>query len=348
MKSATRFLALALTAAFGLTSCYKKYNPTPALPPPVATDQWVRLNTLPNEDISALEIVNNVIYAGSATSHKIYMSGDNGVTWTASTLINPGLRITAIALFNNKIYAGTDGDMYSSADNGNSWQDEGNLTSTITSFTAWNYNLYASSYRTGILKLNTGTGQWQPFANGLNYPGFDNAATKILANGTDMFAGTGYSFATFSTTQQTWARKNYFNHAPGNTNIWWADYLIDLVYNQGSLLGQVYMEYPTEQTMMRSNDQGTTWQRDTLNLKTDLNKYTMHGLLAGSAKCYSISNQDTISIGTWIQQRDKLAPVGTSWANGEAFIPGVRSFAIRENNGILFLATDGGLYFKKS
>jgi len=348
MKLATKFLALTLVAAFALTSCHKKNNPTPNVPPPVATIQWTRLSTLPNENISALEIINNVIYAGSTTSHKIYMSADNGVTWTASAQINGDIRIAAIALFNNKIYAGTDWDIYSTADNGKTWTDEGSLTTEITSFAVWNNNLYASSYREGILKLNTGNNQWQSFANGLTPAiDFDKTSTKVLATGTDLFAGTAYSFATFNTTQQVWMRKNYFNHISTNPNIWWSDYVIDLIFNQGSLLGQVYMEYPNEETIMRSDDLGSTWYRDTLNLKTDLSKYTMHGLLVGSTKYYSISNQDTISIGTWIQQRDKSAPAGTTWAAGEEFLSTVRSSAIRENNGILFLATDGGIYFRR-
>lgn len=324
------------------------------MPPPAASNQWTRLNTLPDENITALEIINNVIYAGSATARKVYMSADNGATWTATVKIEPqvlmtvpDVHITAIALFNNKIYAGTDWDVYSIGDNGTSWTDEGNLTPEVTSFAVWNNNLYASSYREGILKLNTANNQWQPFANGLNEPGFDNVATKVLTGGPNLFAGTNYSFAAFNTTQQAWVRKNYFNHISTNANIWWSDYVIDMIYNQGSLLGQIYMEYPTEEVIMRSDDLGSTWYRDAVDLKTDLSKYTMHGLLAGSTKYYSISNQDTISVGAWIQQRDKSAPAGTTWTAGEEFLPTLHAWAIRENNGILFLATDKGLYFRK-
>lgn len=356
MKIATKFLALTLVTAFALTSCHKKNNPTPNVPPPVASSQWTRLSTLPNENITALEIVNNVIYAGSATARKIYLSADNGATWTATAKIEPQIlmtvpdvHITAIALFNNKIYAGTDWDIYSIADNGTAWTDEGTSTTQITSFAVWNSNLYASSYSNGILKLNANTNKWEPFTNGLTTTpyDFDKTATKVLAGGTNLFAGTAYSFAAFNTTQQAWVRKNYFNHTSTNPNIWWSDYVIDLVYNQGSLLGQVYMEYPTEEVIMRSDDLGTTWTRDALDLKTDLSKYTMHGLLAGNTKYYSISNQDTITVGAWIQQRDKSAPAGTTWAAGEEFLPALHAWAIRENNGILFLATDGGLYYRR-
>ncbi|MBW4888175.1 hypothetical protein KXQ82_00545 [Mucilaginibacter sp. HMF5004] len=354
MRSVLKFIALPLILSLLLISCCKKSNPSPDAPLS-PTNQWARLTTIPGENISALEIINDVIYAGSATSRKVYMSADNGATWAVSAQIEPGIvsaipdiHITALAVFGNKIYAGTDYNIYSSNDNGKTWADAGNPTEMVTSFATWNGNLYASSYRSGVLKLNTITNRWESFTNGITYPGFDNTATKVIATGTDIFAATAYSFATYSTAQQAWVRKAYYNHATYSTNTWWSDYTIDMVYNQGTLLGQVYMEYPTQQLIMRSDNQGTSWAADTLRLKTDITKYLMHGLLVGSSKYYSISNQDTIAVGTWIQQRDKAAPAGTTWANGEEFLPGISTAVIRENNGVLFLATNKGLYYRKS
>ncbi|OCX52026.1 hypothetical protein BEL04_10990 [Mucilaginibacter sp. PPCGB 2223] len=363
-----------LFAILSFGACKKAHNPTPATPPqgPVP-DNWKLTNNLPAENFTALEVINNVIYAGSTTSHRVYMSADGGVNWTASAQIapnvqiNPGIDITALTVFKNKIYVGAsvfendtklagvvEDDIYSSSDSGKTWTNERSLTGDITSFAAWDNDLYASSYGDGILKLNAATKQWEPFVNGLtsSFLNLDRIATKVLAIGTDLFAGTAYSFAAFNGTQQGWVRKNYYNHTPyitNNTN-WWSDYTIDLVYspyNYGTLLGQVYMEYPTRQAIMRSDDKGTTWNADTLDLKSDLNRYTMHGLLAGSTKYYSISNEYTTTIiGTWIQHRDRAAPAGTTWASGEEFIPSVWSSAIKEFNGKLFLATNKGLYFK--
>jgi photosystem II stability/assembly factor-like uncharacterized protein len=348
MKIVLKFIAVPFILSFVLVSCCKKNDTSPTTPL-IVPNQWARLSTLPNENITALEVINDVIYAGSTTSDKIYISTDNGATWVASAPLGPvQLSVAAITVFNNKIYVGTDGYIYSSADNGKTWANAGAPTSMITSFATWNNNLYATSYRDGILKLNTTTGLWQSFTTGLTTAVFDNTTTKVMAAGTDLLAATAYSFAGYDTAQQTWVRKNYYNHVPYGGNTWWTDYTIDMIYNQGSIFSQVYMEYPTEQTLMRSDDLGTTWYRDTLKLKTDTRKYLMHGLLAGSSKFYSISNQDTISIGTWIQQRDRAAAARSTWANGEEFLPGISSAAIRENNGVLFLATTNGLYFKRS
>src|SRR6185312_3463561 len=101
MKISTKVLALVLITL--LVSCNKKNNPAPNISN--APTQWMRIGTLPKENITALEIINNVIYAGSSTSHKVYRSADNGLTWIASAQINADVRITALALFNNKIYA---------------------------------------------------------------------------------------------------------------------------------------------------------------------------------------------------------------------------------------------------
>jgi hypothetical protein len=83
-------------------------------------------NGIPSsENARCLSVQGNYIFVGT-WSHGIYFSNDNGANWTA---INNGLpqngsgysQINSIRIFGNYIFAGVQGHLYLSTDNGNSW-----------------------------------------------------------------------------------------------------------------------------------------------------------------------------------------------------------------------------------
>ncbi|WP_448697342.1 WD40/YVTN/BNR-like repeat-containing protein [Mucilaginibacter sp. AW1-3] len=358
-KLSTWLLALAL--CYGLSSCHKPAKPdlpvpstSPVLQP--ASSQWVQMNTLPPDSITALEIFNNVIYAASSTSGKIYESGDGGASWSATASIGTGIHISSITVFNGKIYVGTSGDMFLSTDNGKTWVDEGGLTSIVTSFTVWNNNLYCSSFDNrgkGVLKLNPTNNQWEVFLNGLtSTPGINDVrASKVMVANNYLVAATSDVFGVFDPAQQMWHQKDYVDITKTKyKNVRFPNYVVDMVYNQGSILTQIYIGNNNQQSILRTDDGGITLYPDTVGMKadTDDDKYLIRGLLVTERKVYSVINQEKGTVGVWIQSRDNAAVANTTWASGEEFLPGLRSHALRSLTNTLFLATDNGIYYKKT
>ena len=160
LKKTALYLVI-ICALYSLSSCHKKYdNPTPKAPAPIATDKWTRVNA-PDKGINVLELANNTLYAG--IGNFLYISNDEGATWTSSEIGKPGLAdVTAIKVFNNHIYAGTNASgIFSSADGGKTWANDGPFFSTgITSFAERNNNLYAASDGDGVFTLNQAQNKW--------------------------------------------------------------------------------------------------------------------------------------------------------------------------------------------
>lgn len=349
---------LIVGVGFGLSACKKgTVHDEPSNPPvlPPAGSQWMRVNTLPADSITALEIFNNVIYAASATSGKIYESADGGSNWLATAPIGSKVHVSAIVVFNGKIYAGTvAGDVYSSADNGKTWVDEGGLTKAATSFTVWNDNLYCSSFDNGgkgILRLNIAGNKWEPFISGFTGQNNIVRASKLMVADNYLVAATSDVFAVYDAGQQVWHTKNYvdstktiYKHAR------FPNYVVDMVYSQGSILAQIYIGNNDQESILRTDDGGANLYLDTIGLKadTDLDKYTIRGLLVVGKKTYSVINQEKGAVGVWIQSRDKTAALGTTWAGNDEFLPGVLAYTMRWLNNVFFLATDKGLYYKHS
>ncbi|MCC8426445.1 hypothetical protein [Mucilaginibacter sp. UR6-11] len=352
----------ALVICYTLSSCYKTkkhdgplpHDPTPVTtgnpPLPATNAQWVHINALPADSITALEMAGNVIYAASAPTGKIYTSTDNGANWTSTTAMGTGVHISAIAIGNGKIFAGNFyGTMYSSGDNGQTWTNEGAPTNAVTSFIKWYNELYCSSYDNfgkGVLKLNSTNNKWEPALTlGLG----DVRVSKLAVFNNYFVAATSDFLAVYDPAAQIWHTKDYVDISQSRyKNTRFPSYVIDMIYDQGSALAQAYVGNDDQQMILRTDDQGATLYPDTIGIRADAyeDKYLMRGMLLGINKIYTVTNQYKGNAGIWIQHRDKGAPAGTTWARDEEFLPGVYAYAIRQFNNTLFLATTKGLYYK--
>jgi len=323
-----------ICAIYGLSSCHKKYdNPAPKPTPPVATAQWTRLSAL-NKGINVLELANNTIYAG--VGNNLYISTDEGTTWTSSEIGKPGLAdVTAIKVFNNTIYAGTNtSSVFSSNDNGKNWVNKGPLfNSGITSFAERNGNLYVATDGDGVYSLNPASGNWEPFNNNLPQIITSYDVFKIVNTNNTLVAAAGVNstFYHYDFTNNQWVESGLPK---------WGSYLVDVIYDKGAIIG-----IGTERKIIRSENNGVDWTYDTKDLQENLpGAINNEKIYAGSLKYYVLIN--TIE-GGWVQQRDKGAAVGSSWANGQEFLSKIHLAGMVELNNKLFLATDSGLYIKK-
>ncbi|HEY4327486.1 MAG TPA: hypothetical protein VGN20_26110 [Mucilaginibacter sp.] len=326
---------LILVAVAGMQACHKsrvKSDPKPVNP--IQTDAWKKVASLPNGRIQVLEVLNNKLYAGS-DSGVVYNSTD-GITWAASNAIQPSNPITAITVFNNIMFVGsaTNG-IYMSTDGGKNWINNSPNFPKVSSFTVFNNTLYsASAAYSGIMEYDEAGNKWSAFvSNGLptNY-NLDVQKIIFFNNTLLSLQGENGNYYLFDKTTNYWTEKYFFNsYTPGL----WAN---DIIYDLGTLLAAY------DNAIFISEDVGVNWSYDTIGLRR-ANLFNRRTIYAGRDKYYTIHN--TGNAGIWLQRRDRLAVRGTTWATGEEYLSFGYSWAVRELNGMLFLATDNGLYFRK-
>ena len=345
MKKLFTVFNLFITVAVlgGLTSCrkYPSYATT-SVTRNIPTE-WTKIAALPaDEKFTVLETSANTVYAASA-SGKVYSSSDTGSTWSASAIVKQGTVITALAIFGNNIYVGTGVDgVFVSGNGGQSWTKQADVDE-ISSFTIWNNNLYLSAFDPvspsgGVMVLNQSAGTWSAF-NGNGLPSnYDYSVAKIIGVNQKIVSIRGVN--------------GFFYSYDGNAGQWnQADYaaphrimtMQDLVYDQNTLLAS------SGKLLFNSANAGATWAVDTVGLPAEpvtvsfLPKTRV--LYSINGQCYVVSN---VTGGAYIQQRNISSPVGTSWAthNDVLQFSGL-AYSMCALNNVLYLATDGGLYYKK-
>ncbi|MDO3643602.1 sialidase family protein [Mucilaginibacter sp. L3T2-6] len=333
-------ICICLLAAFvfyGLSSCHKNKNenPQPRVSVPVPTDKWTHLNTA-NWNVSAVEVVNNTIYAGSGNT--LYISKDEGATWKSVKVAAPGAAdITAIKVFNNCIYIGSAGGngIFSSNDGGVNWENSNAslFENSVSSFAELNNKLYAASDGDGVFVLNQSSNKWESFSYNLPRPFTSYHVFKItrIDNTLVAAAGVNSTFYRYSFDARQWIESSLPKHGT---------YILDMVVDNGAIIG-----IGTEGKILRSENLGMDWIYDALDLLSSISMVISNEkLYTGSLNYYVLIN--TVN-GGWTQQRDKAAPVGSSWAIKNDFLSKILLNGIAELNGKLFLATDHGFYIRK-
>ncbi len=334
--STAAFSFLLIFLLSGLSSCHKDKM---TVPPVNTTPAWTRINSLPPDRFSLLEIANGVIYTASITTNTIYISTDNGTNWTASAPLSPTVDLSALTVFKNKIFVGTYlDDVYSSSNQGKSWVD-GDYLPQAYSFAEWNNNLYCGSYYSGIMVLDTLTGKWRPFSSGFHPATNYFYVSKIAVINNSLIAAVDMTdkLATYDINQQTWIQQDYLNVPKGDF------YVSDIIYNQGQILAATYDRNTGKQGIINTDNINSAWLPDTVGLKAG-QKNTLPAITAGVNNYYAAI--DVAPTGTWVYHRDKTLPAGSTWATGQEFLSSVHAYAIRESAHKLFLATDHGIYYR--
>ena len=334
-KSRAAQFIVVLVVAAGLSACHKtplSSNPAPVKP--VSLGDWKKITALPTDQIQVLEAVNNTIYAASASGF-VYSSTD-GATWTTSSQVPAGDAITALTVFKNKLYIGTETQgIFASTDGGRNWTNSVANFPTVSSFAELNDTLYsASAAYSGIIKLDEALNQWSSFnKNGLptNY-NLDVQKVIPVNNTLVSVQGENGNYYIYNKKTTFW-NEEYFlknNYTPGLR-------VNDMIYDFGVL----YAAY--DNAILSSQNAGVNWSYDTVGLKRGPNQLGRRVIYAGMDYYYTLYYAG--KTGTWVQKRLREIP-GSSWAIGEELLPVGDSYSIREFKGMLFLATDNGLYFK--
>ena len=142
---------------------------------------WTAVNTGLTTTIG----VSNLAVIGTNLFADVFLSADNGTSWTASGLSN--YAVSAFAVSGTIIFAGTYGGMLLSTDNGSSWTTTGlREDAHVLALAVSGTNLFAATNGGTFLSSNNGT-TWTPVDSG----GFPPTSADALAtSGTNIFAGT--------------------------------------------------------------------------------------------------------------------------------------------------------------
>jgi photosystem II stability/assembly factor-like uncharacterized protein len=131
---------------------------------------WVQVNNgLNNPTIWSLCINGSAIFAGGTL---LYRSMDNGENWVSLTsgLPNPPLNVNAFTKINSDIYISIGGGIYSTTDNGDSWNNLGLNGMNVEEIYSYGTNLFAGVSGTGVYLSTDNGSNWELVSEGLPSP----------------------------------------------------------------------------------------------------------------------------------------------------------------------------------
>lgn len=297
--------------------------------------QWTKISSIPTTDIIALTSNNNIMYAATR-GNTVYKSSDGGIDWVPITPIPTPANIADLIFYNNILYVGTTRfGVFRSADGGSTWQNNGLVPQEISDFGFGIKNnvLYAATLGNGVAVMNAVTNNWSFINNEL--PNYSFNVNKVIGSPNFLLAAAGANGTIY--------RFNF------NNNSWNEEYYdgilhpglkIDNLINTGDTVFAVNFN-----RIITSTNAGATWTNDILGTHTGIYRT----IYEGSNKLFTatyVTPTPTTPDGTWIQQRDKNAAIGTNWTPGEEFLANGITYSLIEFNDKLFLAKSDGLFFK--
>lgn len=153
---------------------------------------WEKVPTIPttNYTLDGMFFFNNKIYAGSQNGG-IFVSGDLGKTWHQNNDGLGNLTIRKFGSFHNKLYAGTNGGLYSLNEPENKWILEfGNNSLQVNGITEFENELYIGTNQ-GAFKSSTMKNSWKQIMSDCalhNISSDDHAVYAMVYN--ELFSST--------------------------------------------------------------------------------------------------------------------------------------------------------------
>ncbi|MES2111847.1 MAG: hypothetical protein V4577_24025 [Bacteroidota bacterium] len=331
--AAPLFLLILIAATFSACRKTPVKKPGPIGGTPTPPGNWQRVAALPDGRMRVIEVANGTFYAASELD--VVYSTTDGLHWTASTPIDRAGAITAVTVFNNKLYAGTElYGIFVSDNGGQTWVNSNASLRSASSFAVLNNTLYSGSSEVdGIAVLDDASGHWNPFKSGLptNY-NLDVQKLVPVINTLFSVQGVNGNYYTYDKTAQTWHEQYFFGstYTPGLR-------ITDMIYDSSILFAA------DNDAVLISDRTGAAWSLDTVGLKKGPNPFERRALYAGADFYYTLNYSE--GKGTWVQKKHRPLP-SASWAANEEFLPDVHGYSIREFKGMVFMGTDSGVYWE--
>jgi hypothetical protein len=158
--------------------------------------------SLNNQDVRSLAVNENNIFAGSYSGNGVYKSTDNGTTWSQTSLNNHIIR--SLAVSGNNVYAGSNSGngVYKSTDNGTTWSQTSLNNKIVRTIAVNGNNVYAGCY--------SQNGLYKSIDNGMNWTQTLQQVSigSLAINGNNVFAGSGSITGVYKSTDygSTWTQ----------------------------------------------------------------------------------------------------------------------------------------------
>ena len=215
--------------------------------------QWVQTNGLGNE---AFAVSGNNLFS-SGLSGDLYISKDNGTTWTtASNGLGTWRRdVRALAVIGSNLFAGTNGGgVFRSSDNGTNWTavNSGLTRLVVCALATDGSNLFAGTAGGGsgiFLSTNNGS-SWTNVSTGIPA---NSSILSFVINGNQVFAGTDRGVYLSSNNGALWTRVNsgladtviYTLEVIGSNVFAGTDHGVYLSINNGASWSQINNNLPS-------------------------------------------------------------------------------------------------------
>ncbi|MDI6767507.1 MAG: T9SS type A sorting domain-containing protein [Bacteroidota bacterium] len=129
--------------------------------------------------------------------HGVYLSTNNGITWTnitneiTNTCVTPNCWVDALSIIGNTLFAGTVGrGVFLSTDNGTTWtaSNAGLTTLYVQTFATNGTDIFVGTWGNdgGVFRSTNGGASWIDISAGLT----DSHVQALIAIGTNLFVGT--------------------------------------------------------------------------------------------------------------------------------------------------------------
>ena len=201
----------------------------------IANAQWVQMSNGMGTNITvwSLAVSGNNIFAGTV-SYGVYLSTDNGATWTSTVMNNSD--VYSLAVIENNIFAGISGKgVYLSTNNGVTWTQTALNNKIVLSLAVQGNNIFAGTDPEGVyLSTNSGV-TW-------NQTDLNNRIIHSLAvKGNNIFAGADGVYLS-TNNGSTWTQTGLNNY-----DVW------SLAVNENNIFAG------TENGVYLSTNNGTIW-----------------------------------------------------------------------------------------
>lgn len=287
--------------------------------------RWTPINneTIPiNTVIQGMSVLSGIVWAGASAG--IFLSADNGATWSPRNSGLPALEVRAILLNDATLFVGTPGSgVFRSTDNGSTWTPSsvGITELRIFAMAANGTTLFAGTYGEGIARSTTNGVRWETIRNGL---GGGVYIFALLVSGNTIYAGTLKNGIYRSTDNgTTWRAAN--GGIPTQTTV-----------NAFVQVGSAILA-GTERGVYRSTDNGTNWTAVNPGVQAGTFPQNVFALYTNGKAIFA---GDVSGRGVF-----RSLDFGTTWTQANVGLPSalsVQSFV--EYAGGLYIGTTRGVY----
>ena len=260
--------------------------------------------------VSGANLFAGTLTIAGADSGGVYLSTDNGATWTARSSGLANTNIYALAATGTNVFAGTDTGVYRSTNNGASWTQAGLKTLAINALYASGTEVYAGT-DSGVFSSTNDGASWSQINSGLT----NLSVASVVAAGTNLLAGTsggGVFVATDSS----------INWNTSNTGMA-AFQVLSIAVSRNGTGGTNIFAGTQNSGVFLSTDNGSTWTP----MNSGLSSPTVNAIAVFGTKIFAGGNNGIF----------ESTDGGKSWSHIRNGI--VHSFAV--SNTDIFAATGG-------